>query len=83
MNLAKELKDWEDIDVATYLVGQALGVFPDPAQPLDFQVKYKATVSSDNVVGNFLYDTIKKLVELGILQKDDDEWRVKWVKNLD
>lgn len=80
MNIPEELKDWTDIDWAAYKIGQSIGLFPDPAEPLDFQVKYKHVFWSRNRLGDALYAFINELVLLGIMDRNEDN-QVRWVKH--
>lgn len=80
MNLPEELKNWKDIDVASYIIGQSIGLFPDPAEPLDFQVKYKHVFWSRNRLGDALYMFIGELVLLGIMERNENN-QVRWVKH--
>ena len=79
MNIPEELKNWTDIDWAAYKVGQSIGLFPDPAEPLDFQVKYKHVFWSRNRLGDALYNLIQELVLERILERNDYH-RVRWIK---
>jgi hypothetical protein len=70
------LADWTDWDVAEYQLGAVLGLWPEWADETmwdDFDGNdVKGVMWSNNPVGNMLHATIRKLVELGVLESKDD-----------
>lgn len=78
MTLKEELKDWTDIDWACFRLAVVLGLMPDE-QGL-FATKAKHVFWSDNELGNELYAFLFKLIDTGVLIREDEgaDDKVKW-----
>ena len=74
MNLKDVLKDWEDFDGASHELAIALGIIPIDS---DF-IEHKWLYWTNNELGIFLHETLKRMYELGILEFDEEEFRFKW-----
>ena len=79
--LKELLKDWDDWDGCAAKLAYVFGIIDSPD---DFGGE-KWVFWSNNTTGNFLHDTLEKLVELGILLKRDDpdaeDTQYKWNDN--
>uniref|UniRef100_A0A7S4PSL7 Ubiquitin-like domain-containing protein n=1 Tax=Alexandrium monilatum TaxID=311494 RepID=A0A7S4PSL7_9DINO len=60
---------WLDVDYAQYHLGTVLGLFPEG---LDF-ADNKWIFWTDNCLGNWLYRALGRLVESGLLERNDEE----------
>lgn len=76
--LRENLLDWEDQDVTAYKLGISLGLFePDDGSYAQFRER-KGILHTANPVSDFLYGTLKRLVDLGLLELDADEQKYRW-----
>jgi hypothetical protein len=66
--LRYRLSEWSDLDVAAFHLAQVLGLFPE--EPFMRSVKY--VFWGSNPLGDALYDVLKRLVEVGVLEFRDD-----------
>ncbi|PQO26251.1 hypothetical protein [Blastopirellula marina] len=72
--LKESLAEWTDTDCAMYYLTLALGLVESPT-PWDGK---KWLFWSNNPVGNLLYEQLRQLAEIGVLQYDDEEERFRW-----
>lgn len=75
--LRERLSDWTDVDVAQHHLGLVLGVLPpmeDGETEGDHFRRCKSIFWSANRLGDALYETLKGLVDAGLLERlpDDD-----------
>jgi len=75
--LKSRIKDWTDIDIAMYYLGESLGIFPAD-DPLGFPVHYKYHTNGSSPVGDKLYDMLRELIGLGAVEEHADEPQVRW-----
>lgn len=66
MNLADQLEEWTDLDVAQYELGRTLGWFAGQS----FR-DVKHVFWTDNPVGTALYEVLQVLTEAGMLEYRD------------
>ncbi len=70
------LSDWTDWDVASYHVGQCLGLF---LSSHSFATDCKHVFWTDNPVGNALMAILDELSERGVLEhRDEPECQFRW-----
>ncbi len=80
MTLKEKLQDWADIDWACFELAKCLGMMDEETK---FSTDAKHIFWSNNLVENKLFDfLLRDLVEIGILEYDNDEQRVKWNNEL-
>jgi hypothetical protein len=74
VSLADELAEWQDVDVAQYTVGRAIGLFAGQ----DFrQVKY--VFWTENPLGTGLWEMLGAMVKAGILEcRDEPDMQYRW-----
>lgn len=77
--LKNDLKEWQDIDTAAFCLACAIGLMKEG----DFQVKAKHVFWSNNPIGDMLYEMLKHLVKVGILEEnpDPEEMAYRWNPN--
>jgi hypothetical protein len=74
VNLADELAEWTDWDVAAYRLGRSVGLFAD----LDWYAA-KGVFWTDNEVGNGLHDALLGLVRSGVLdRREEPDEQFRW-----
>lgn len=78
-NLKKYLKNWEDIDVASFYLGCVLGIFEDDSME-NFR-ENKGTFWTNNSLGDFLYDMLSRMSDENIIEMDYDKLIVRWKDN--
>jgi len=72
-SLREALSDWQDVDGAMYHLAVALGVLTD-SRPWGGR---KDLFWTNNPVGNALFEQLRQLAELGVLEFDEDETRFR------
>ena len=79
MTLKELLKDWTDYDIAEYYLACCLGIMKYDAEfkPQSEYSIAKSVFWTGNPLGDSLYAILEKLVEVGVLEKDDDSL-FKW-----
>jgi len=75
MTLKERLADWTDCDVACYYVAVALGIATDPGDDWDYWGGKKRLFWTNNPLGNSMYYTLDKLVQGGVLEENDNQYR--------
>jgi hypothetical protein len=76
--LKETLLEWEDPDITAYKLGICLGLFqPDDGSYDQFR-EYKGVLCTDNAASMFLYETIDRLVVLGLLEADKGKYKYRW-----
>jgi hypothetical protein len=81
MGLAEDLLEWTDVDVASYELGRAVGLFQDRTF-----LEVKGVFWSNNPLGRVLYDILGALATAGVLEyreQPDDQFRWKTAAPLD
>jgi hypothetical protein len=73
MDLRQALRDWQDLDVAGFHLARSLGIVDSN---VDFQLRFKHIMWTDNPLGNCLVRVLREFVAIGILEEDDE--RVRW-----
>jgi hypothetical protein len=73
--LKERLADWQDYDVAGFFLGKALGVIPAE----DTWWRSKGLFWGGGGVGFQLINVLDLLVDLGFLERQDDEGQYRWV----
>jgi hypothetical protein len=74
--LKTELANWQDWDVACYILSQNIGLMNADSS---LQTQAKHVFWSDNPVGNTLIDILNQLVEVGVLEKrDEPDLQYRW-----
>ncbi len=68
MTYAEAMKDWTDIDGAMYDLGLALGFYPGREW-----LEVKSVFWTNNPLCNTLHTMVQQLVELGALEKRDED----------
>jgi hypothetical protein len=81
--LRKSLKDWTDVDVATFYLAVAVGVAPDPGDEWLGWGDKKWIFWSANPLGESLYFMLAKLTECSVLLKKEGEDEYKWNPEFD
>jgi len=80
--LSERLKDWKEIDGALFDLGVALGLWNDTPKGGNWQQQAPKWVFwSNNPLGNALYETLERLVAIGVLemrQEQDSEIEYRW-----
>jgi hypothetical protein len=71
--LKERLAEWEDFDVAGFFLGKALGVIPEEKS----WWQSKGLFWGDPV-GFKLTNVLNLLVDLGFLERQDDEAQYRW-----
>ena len=74
------LNDWTDVDVALYYVACLLDLMEYDEEFDNFR-KSKGVFWGANPFGEMLYETVEKMTEIGILEKDEEEDRYRWNKS--
>lgn len=75
MGLAEDLTEWTDCDVAQFVLGRALGLFPSDA---DFAA-VKHLFWTVNPVGAALHEVLHSLVGAGVLAyRDEPDQQFRW-----
>jgi hypothetical protein len=77
LTLRRTMVEWEDVDYASYLLAQALGLFPEES----FQTQAKWVFDMDNPLSRVLDRILDQLVEARVLEFNDEDgkqyrWRV-------
>jgi hypothetical protein len=67
MELKDELRDWTDYDTATWILGNVLGVVPRQNYP-----ESKYVFDTNNPVSTGMYNMLKMLVDIGVLEGRDE-----------
>ena len=75
ITLFNQLTEWADIDVAQQKLAIILGLADEKEG--SFQVKLKWIYWSENQYGNTLYKILMKLVEIGFLEYNDEEQKIR------
>jgi hypothetical protein len=79
MTLKELLKDWEDQDICAYYLACSLGLIEyDESWTVFRENKY--IFWSNNPTSEFLYEALRKMAEVQMLEFDDDETRYRWNK---
>ncbi len=75
----EQLAGWTDSDVASFLLGKTLGVFPQDSAWSDFIIEgnRKWLFWSANRLGDGLYTVLEVLVDAGVLEKSGDQ-QFRW-----
>ena len=74
--LREKLTEWTDIDIAAFHLAQNLGLM---GKDVRFHLEAKHIFWSNNSVGNTLYNMLKELANLGILEyREDPDLQFKW-----
>ena len=69
------LADWTDIDASAHVLAQCLGIMPSGLGMNEAKWVYW----SDNPLGNLLYGTLERLLELGALEKrEEPDLQYRW-----
>jgi hypothetical protein len=76
--LKDRLADWQDVDVAGYFLGKALGVIA----PETSWGQAKGLFWTSQPIGMALIDTLRFLVDIGILEQREDYCEYRWPGNL-
>lgn len=74
--LKVRLSDWTDWDIAEYQLGIVLGIFPEWPKNTPWRGD-KGVIWSANPIGDMLYQTLRGLVAIDLLQFDDGEHRYR------
>ena len=74
--LKESLVEWTDIDWAGFQLAICLGLMP-PDDNL-FRTKAKHVFWTNNPVGDALYQMMRELAGVGILEYDEEEMRYRW-----
>ena len=72
--MPEQLKSWQDFDLASHRVGQALGIFPIDSQMCD----YKGIFWTHNHLGSMLMGVVDSMVKVGALERNSDD-QFRWV----
>ena len=73
-SLKQALADWQDPDVAAYLLGQCLGI-------IGLEVSFGASkplVCTAHPVAEVLYQTLHRLVAVKVLEYEQEGMRYRW-----
>lgn len=74
--LKASLAEWQDCDGVAYDLALCLGLM---SLEIPFWGEAKHIFWTDNPIGNFLYNTLDQMVELGILEKrDEPDLQYQW-----
>ena len=73
MNLKEKLKDWTDIDIAIHHIAFELGLFKTDNFTGFLWIQW-----TENKYNDFLKDTLKKLIELDMLEINPDEDAIRY-----
>ena len=69
------LADWTDFDVSAHMLAKCLGIMPSGLEMNEAKWVYW----SDNPLGNMLYGTLERLLELGALEKrEEPDLQYRW-----
>ena len=69
------LTDWTDFDMSAHVLAQCLGIMPAGLGMNEAKWVYW----SDNPLGNLLYGTLERLLELGALEKrEEPDLQYRW-----
>ena len=79
--LKENLKEWTDFDVAAYLVGCAIGLFPPFDGSYDDFRKHKGFFGTAGTVGEPLAYFLESLVDAKVLESDPGEIKYRWNPN--
>jgi hypothetical protein len=77
MNLRELLKNWEDQDISAYYLACCLGIIEFDDSFAIFRDS-KHIFWTGNSIGDFLYEMLRRMVEIGMLEIDDDESQYRW-----
>lgn len=75
MELKDVLADWRDYDEAAFRLGVFLGVFPRDQK---FSLVRHMFWVEGYPLGDMLVDLLERMVQAGVLLKDEDDVRYKW-----
>jgi hypothetical protein len=75
MELREILADWRDYDDAAFRLGVLLGVFPSDQK---FSAVKRMFWMDGYPLGDMLVDMLDRMVEAGVLLKDEEDVRYKW-----
>jgi len=79
MNLKVLLEDWEDQDISAYFLACSLGLVEyDPSWKVFRENKHIFWTSSPT--SDFLYESLRKMAEIGMIEFDHDEGKYRWNK---
>lgn len=78
MNLKDELVEWTDFDIAYHKLAVQLGLFKT-----DNFSGFAWVYWTKNEYNDFLLNTLLKLIEIGLLEFDEDEYKVRSNKNFE
>jgi hypothetical protein len=69
------LGDWTDFDISAHVLAQCLGIMPTGTGMNEAKWVYW----SDNPLGNMLYGTLERLLDLGALEKrEEPDLQYRW-----
>ena len=74
------LQDWTDVDIAEWWLGVTLGLWQNT--PQSFATEHKATFWTNNLLGDYLYEQLKAMAAIGLLEHDEEEWKFRWNPNM-
>lgn len=72
--LKQNLENWTDFDVASHQLAICLGLMPPD---ISFSKKAKHVYWTDNPVGDTLYQTLRALIAIGVLEENEDK-QMRW-----
>jgi hypothetical protein len=78
MILKELLEDWEDQDISAYYLACCLGFIDYDSSFARFR-ESKGIFWTGNSTSDFLYKTLEKMLEIGMLEFNDDN-RYRWNK---
>ncbi len=73
--LREALADWQDADIASYYLAAALGLINDP----DPWGGRKDIFWTNNPISIGLYDQLRQLAVIGVLEFDEETKRFRWI----
>lgn len=77
--LTEKLAEWTDIDGAEHQLALTMGLIKE--EDGSFQVDFKWIYWTNNRYGNALHDILMKMVEIGLLEYDVEEMRIRAVRD--
>ncbi len=82
MTLLKEkLRDWTDLDIAMHELAIQVGMVDD--RKGSFAKEYKWIYWSKNKYASALTEVLMKMVEVGVLEYDDDQVKIRVNQHFD
>ena len=80
-SLRHTLKEWEDLDIAAYKLGCAVGIFPpEDGSYFGFQ-SLKGLYWGANRFGESISGILDVLVKCDVLQYDEERMKIRWNPN--